>query len=44
MTSNPRVWTSAGISAGIDMSLAMVEHLWGGELAREVASAMEWRS
>ncbi len=31
------VWTSAGVSAGMDMALAMVEHDVGPELARDVA-------
>lgn len=32
-----RVWTSAGVTAGIDLSLALVEHDCGPELANEVA-------
>ncbi len=32
-----RFWTSAGMSAGLDLALAMVESDLGGELAREVA-------
>ncbi len=43
MTMHERVWTSAGISAGIDMSLALVAHLWGPSLADEISTAMEWR-
>lgn len=31
------VWTSAGITAGIDLALALVEADRGGELAREIA-------
>jgi transcriptional regulator GlxA family with amidase domain len=31
------IWTSAGMSAGIDLALAMVEDDLGAELAREVA-------
>ncbi len=43
MTIHERVWTSAGISAGIDMSLALVADLWGRSLADEISTAMEWR-
>lgn len=35
-----RVMTSAGVSAGIDMSLALVEEHWGSEVARGVAKDM----
>ena len=38
-----RLVTAAGISAGIDMSLHLVERLAGGELAQEVARYMEYR-
>jgi transcriptional regulator GlxA family with amidase domain len=31
------VWTSAGVTAGIDLALALVEHDHGGELALRVA-------
>ena len=34
--------TSAGVSAGIDLALALVGRRWGGELAREVAKRIEW--
>jgi transcriptional regulator GlxA family with amidase domain len=39
---NGRVITSAGVSAGIDMSLYVVERLLGEELADEAATYMEW--
>lgn len=35
-----RVVTSAGVSAGIDLSLALVEEHFGGEVARSVAKDM----
>jgi len=38
-----KLWTSAGISAGIDMSLALVAHLAGVELARLTARQMDYR-
>ncbi len=43
---NDRVITSAGISAGIDMSLHLVRRSGGEELARATALQMEydWRS
>jgi transcriptional regulator GlxA family with amidase domain len=34
------VWTSAGMSAGVDLALAMVEHDLGAEIARSVAKTM----
>src|SRR5690606_1110362 len=37
-----RVVTSAGVSAGIDMSLHVVERLLGSELAEETAHYMEY--
>jgi transcriptional regulator GlxA family with amidase domain len=37
-----RLVTAAGISAGIDMSLHLVERLAGRELAEEVARYMEY--
>lgn len=33
----PEVWTSAGMTAGIDLCLALISHDLGEELAREVA-------
>jgi transcriptional regulator GlxA family with amidase domain len=35
-------WTSSGVSAGIDMSLALVGHLHGEATADEVADRMEY--
>ncbi|MDR1237170.1 MAG: DJ-1/PfpI family protein [Propionibacteriaceae bacterium] len=35
-------WTSAGISAGIDMTLALVASLHSQETAKEIASRMEY--
>ncbi|MFU8821364.1 MAG: GlxA family transcriptional regulator [Gammaproteobacteria bacterium] len=32
-----RLWTSAGVTAGMDMALAMVEEDWGRKLALDVA-------
>ncbi|KAL2415342.1 hypothetical protein ABEF95_009637 [Exophiala dermatitidis] len=40
------IWSSAGISAGMDVTLAFVEHFYGGkEVARGLAEALEydWR-
>jgi len=42
MTIGERVCTSAGISAGIDLSLALVARMFGDELAEQVAKRMEW--
>ena len=37
-----KFWTSSGVSAGIDMSLALVEEMLGGEIAGLVANAAEY--
>jgi transcriptional regulator GlxA family with amidase domain len=42
-TDNGKVLTSAGISAGIDMSLHMVEKLHGSAVADATATYMEYR-
>lgn len=36
------VWTSAGVSAGIDMALALAGHLYGEEAGRRVQHAIEY--
>ena len=41
---NGKVITSAGISAGLDMSLHVIEILYGGEVALNTAAYMEYRS
>ena len=37
-----RIATSAGITAGIDLALAIVARHWGVPLAEKVASVLEW--
>ena len=37
-----RLFTSAGISAGIDMALKVVERYWGIDIARATAKQMEY--
>lgn len=37
-----KIMTSAGISAGIDMSLHVVEKLWGQKIAYDIAKYMEY--
>ena len=37
-----RFWTSSGISAGIDMTLGLISHLYGRESALEVARRAEY--
>jgi transcriptional regulator GlxA family with amidase domain len=39
-----RVATSAGVSAGIDLALALVARYWGVEIAEKVAENLEWNS
>jgi transcriptional regulator GlxA family with amidase domain len=36
------VWTSAGISAGIDIALSWVASVWGQEVAEGLATGMEY--
>lgn len=38
------VATSAGVSAGIDLALALVARTWGESVAEKVAGNLEWRS
>jgi cyclohexyl-isocyanide hydratase len=37
-----KVWTSAGVSAGIDMALAMVGHLYGEDIGRRLQRGIEY--
>jgi transcriptional regulator GlxA family with amidase domain len=41
---NGKIITSAGISAGIDMSLYVIEQLYGTETTRQSAAYMEYRT
>lgn len=36
------VWTSSGVSAGIDATFAWIKHVWGEDVAEEVANHMEY--
>ena len=36
------VWTSAGVSAGIDLTCAWIAHVWGDHVAKGVADTMEY--
>ncbi|WP_205471129.1 DJ-1/PfpI family protein [Nocardioides sp. SYSU D00038] len=40
--SGERLWTSAGVSAGIDLALHVVQELAGAPLREAVAREMEW--
>jgi transcriptional regulator GlxA family with amidase domain len=40
--SDPRIWTAAGISAGIDLALHLTELTFGKELAIQTANYMEY--
>jgi cyclohexyl-isocyanide hydratase len=44
MVIGDRVATSAGVSAGIDLSLALLAKWWGEAAAQKVADNMEWTS
>jgi len=37
-----KFWTSSGVTAGIDMSLALIERLAGADVARQVADGTEY--
>ena len=36
------VWTSAGVSAGIDLALAFIEHMAGGKTAGRIQLGAEY--
>jgi len=39
-----QIATSAGVSAGVDLALALVASYWGVEIAEKVAENLEWNS
>jgi transcriptional regulator GlxA family with amidase domain len=39
-----RIATSAGVTAGIDLSLALLARFWGGSFAEQIAKNLEWDS
>ncbi|GKZ17588.1 hypothetical protein AbraIFM66951_004316 [Aspergillus brasiliensis] len=39
----PEVWSSAGVSAGVDLMFAWVESIWGEEVAERVERVLEFR-
>ena len=39
-----RIATSAGVSAGVDLALALVANFWGAGVASQVAENLEWSS
>lgn len=41
-TVDGNIWTSSGISAGIDVTLAFIEHLHGKDVATRLANSMEY--
>jgi transcriptional regulator GlxA family with amidase domain len=41
--SSDRIWTSGGISAGIDLSLHLIGLLAGAEVRERVVAMLEWR-
>lgn len=36
------LWTSSGVSAGTDMTLAWIEHMYGRNKSEEIRIGMEW--
>ncbi|KAL9039742.1 MAG: hypothetical protein Q9214_004752 [Letrouitia sp. 1 TL-2023] len=36
------IWTSSGVSAGIDVILAWVQHVFGEEIAKNIATGIEY--
>ena len=40
--SDGKFWTSSGVTAGMDMSLALIEHMHGPEVAEKVATGTEY--
>ena len=37
-----KVWSSSGVSAGIDVTLAWIEEVYGSEVAGKIANSMEY--
>lgn len=37
-----KVWTSSGVSAGIDVTLAWIEEVYGREVAQKIANGIEY--
>lgn len=37
-----KVWTAAGVSAGMDMALAFISHVHGADVAAEAAAHAEY--
>ncbi len=42
-TVDGNIWTSSGISAGLDVTFAFIEHLYGGNVATDIANLMEYQ-
>ena len=38
------LWTSSGVSAGTDMTLAWIEHMYGTNKSEEIRIGMEWNA
>ncbi|KXS10379.1 DJ-1/PfpI family protein [Gonapodya prolifera JEL478] len=38
----PDLWTSSGVAAGMDMTIAFISHVWGAEIARRIAQGSEY--
>jgi transcriptional regulator GlxA family with amidase domain len=36
------IWSSSGVSAGIDVTLAWIDHVWGSAWATNIANGMEY--
>jgi transcriptional regulator GlxA family with amidase domain len=41
-TVDGNIWTSSGISAGIDVTLAFIKHVYGDDVATGLADSMEY--
>lgn len=41
-TVDGNIWTSSGISAGIDVTLAFIQHIYGDDVATGLANSMEY--
>ncbi|KAH6676285.1 ThiJ/PfpI family protein [Halenospora varia] len=36
------VWSSSGVSAGIDLMIAFIGHVWGADVSKSIANGMEY--
>ncbi|KAH6906324.1 class I glutamine amidotransferase-like protein [Coprinopsis sp. MPI-PUGE-AT-0042] len=43
VVSSEKIWSTSGVSAGVDGTLNWMSHVYGEDVAKEMAAAAEWR-